>query len=780
MAELPIFLKLIDLASGPLKGFTDSFKRAGDEIGKAGRQMTVAGAAITASIGVVVKAGIDFQEQMAMVGTMLGDQSEKILPGYSSALLDLSKKFGESTDTLSRGLYDILSASIPTDQAIGVLEASVKAAGAGMTDAGVAADVLTTVINSYGLAAEDASDVSDLLFAVVKKGKTTFAEIAPVIGRVSSLGFSTGLSMEELGASLATMTQKGIRTEEAVTSIRGVLTAFLKPTKEAREAAAELGITLDSNTLKTHGLLEVVRILSTATNAQATAMFGNVRALSGLATILVDTVGFESNLAAMTNRAGETQLAFSIATDTLNFILKRLRTTINSLFITLSKSLMPTISRVAESVIFYIEQAEQWVKNNRELVTTIALTASKVGILLTVLGPTLIAVGALTKILAILFSKFFLISAAILALIVSIKAVVKSFDAWKEAIFSIWNVVREYATSVVKSFQAIAAAVRGRPKEALNILKKAVSGTFSAITESTAKFGEFYGEVWGNIATDAKKIWKIITLSGLDSLHTVFEKAKETSVELQSITPLFFQVWNAAAQAARENMQLWREDLNTFWEEFKSGWEESLISVADLGKTFFTGLTDTLGQTLFNMSKGVKSFSDIWKKFTDDLWLMFLKSVSQMVALWITGQQTMATATLAWKAIEVAQAAVVAVAHAIKSVFATVPWFVAFGIVGGVIAGVKAMFKGMQEGGIVTGPTFAQLGEAGSEAVIPLESPRARRMLQGEFGAEQNVININISGVFMEADEGKWSNLVREKIIPPIENWLDRRGEVLG
>lgn len=140
-------------------------------IRKTGMALAGLGAAFTGMAVVSIKAAADFEKELATVSTMLDESAMHLMPQYEAGLRNMSKEFGESTATLSKGLYDILSASIPPAQALDVLAVSAKAAVAGITDTGVAADAITTIINAYGLAAEDAADVSDWLFAIVKKGK---------------------------------------------------------------------------------------------------------------------------------------------------------------------------------------------------------------------------------------------------------------------------------------------------------------------------------------------------------------------------------------------------------------------------------------------------------------------------------------------------------------------------------------------------------------------------------------------------------------------------------
>ena len=131
--------------------------------------MMAVGALITAAFGLTVKSAMSFEAELAQVSTMLDDTSMKYMPEYKRGLEKIAVEFGQSTKVLSKGLYDILSASIDPAKALGVLAEASKAAVAGITDTGVAADAITTVLNSYALEADQAGKVSDQLFAIFKR-----------------------------------------------------------------------------------------------------------------------------------------------------------------------------------------------------------------------------------------------------------------------------------------------------------------------------------------------------------------------------------------------------------------------------------------------------------------------------------------------------------------------------------------------------------------------------------------------------------------------------------
>jgi len=61
----------------------------------------------------------------------------------------------------------------------------------------------------------------------------------------------------------------------------------------------------------------------------------------------------------------------------------------------------------------------------------------------------------------------------------------------------------------------------------------------------------------------------------------------------------------------------------------------------------------------------------------------------------------------------------------------------------------------LAKGGIVTGDTVARIGEAGREAVIPLDSGRARKMLQASGVSGGPVINLTFNGVLDARDAAR-------------------------
>ena len=321
---------------------------------------------------------------MAQVSTMLDKNTMHYMPKFEKAIKSMAIEFGEGTQTLSNGLYDILSASIPPAKAMEVLEISVKAAKAGLTDAGVAADAITTILNSYGLSAEKAGSVSDLLFAIVKRGKLTFAELAPNIGKVAAMAAKTGIDLENLGATISTLTRSGVRVEMAMTAIRGTMNGMLKPGKEAADMFRDkLGMEMNTTTLRAEGLIGILKKMKTAglKPEEISKMFPNVRALTGVIAAMGDLEGITEDYNLMVNRTGLSQEAFMKNTATTAHQLARLKQAFIVLSIELGKNLLPAVNKFAKAMINIIKYINNFSTGTKAMLSMTALfTAAILGL----------------------------------------------------------------------------------------------------------------------------------------------------------------------------------------------------------------------------------------------------------------------------------------------------------------------------------------------------------------------------------------------------------------
>lgn len=264
-----------------------------------------------------VKFAGDFEKSLANVDTLLGDASVSV-EQYSSQLLELSKVSSKQLLDITKGLYQAISAGIPATEGAGgamdVLTQAVRAAEAGLSTTEESVNAFVTVMNAYSGTGLTAAKVSDQLFETVKKGRTTFPELAHSLGRVATTAATFGVKTQELLAATSTLTKAGLSTDQAMTALQATILGFARAgTADARKAFEDLGIDASAAGLQANGLEGQLRKLTEATGGNADALkvlFPNIRALRGVAILAGKGFRtFERDLGFVENSIGSTDEA---------------------------------------------------------------------------------------------------------------------------------------------------------------------------------------------------------------------------------------------------------------------------------------------------------------------------------------------------------------------------------------------------------------------------------------------------------------------------------------
>lgn len=294
--------------------------RTGNVIGGIGRTMrnVFAGYGAFRLVKGAISTASQFQRGMAEVSTAL-DTSKVSMPGLTKEVLELAKSVGVSPRGLTKAYNLAVQSGIKAGEATEFVRTAVKSSIAGLTDATVAVNVLTSMIAAYGDSAQNAVKYSDVLFEAIRLGKTTFPELERSIGRVAPIAAQMKVPFEEVAAAIATMTLKGISTDEAVTALRATLSSILNPTKQASETAMQLGVQFNAAAVASKGLSTFMREVMVATKGSPellSRLYENVRGLIGVISTFTGTT-FTEQLAAMRSAAGATETAFGKMNETI-------------------------------------------------------------------------------------------------------------------------------------------------------------------------------------------------------------------------------------------------------------------------------------------------------------------------------------------------------------------------------------------------------------------------------------------------------------------------------
>jgi len=342
---------------GPLGGISSRFTTVRSLVQSTGFALaaftvglTGAGFAMRASVREAVK----YSTSLAEVKTLVGDTFA--FDTLSKSIRQTSKDFGQLPTQQAKAAYQIISAGASSAaEATSTLVAANKLAIGGVTEVSIAADGLTTIMNSYGDRVGSATDVSDALFVAMRAGKTTIGELSASIGKVAPLAAQTNTSLAELLSGIAALTKGGIKTTEAVTGMRAALAAIAKPTKEASDLAQQLGIDFNAAGLESKGFAAFMQEIAEKTGGSTeklSQLFGGVEALIPVLA-LSGAAGedFKQILEDMGSKAGETEEAFNKMASTPQFVFGQLRGKFVDLAITIGDAVLTVIIPATKTLI---------------------------------------------------------------------------------------------------------------------------------------------------------------------------------------------------------------------------------------------------------------------------------------------------------------------------------------------------------------------------------------------------------------------------------------------
>lgn len=309
-------------------------------IGAVGKILAAAG------IGKMLQAafteGSAFETEVAKVGT-IADTSKVSIEDLKGQITDLSGTMGIAAGDLAEATYQAISAGQDTGDAVAFAGQAAKLAAAGFTSSSSAVDILTTALNAYGLGADKATHVSDVLLTTQNLGKTSVDELSASMGRVIPLAAAYKVNVENLSSGLAIMTANGIATAEATTYTKSMLnelgdtgsTVGKILQKETGQGFAEL---MDSG----QSLGDVLQVLYDSVGGDATkfaALWSSVEAGTGALSLANSGAEkFNDVLAQMENSSGATETAYTTMTDTMAHRMESLKTNAANLGIALFDS----------------------------------------------------------------------------------------------------------------------------------------------------------------------------------------------------------------------------------------------------------------------------------------------------------------------------------------------------------------------------------------------------------------------------------------------------------
>lgn len=441
-----------------IEEYTEKVQKAGEKVKDAGSGMTKKVTTPILAAGVAsAKMTMDFEDSMAKVST-IADATEVPMDDMQKAILDLSNQTRISAEEIAQNVYDSISAGQKTGDAVNFVSKSTKLAKAGFADAGAALDVLTTIMNAYGLKASEVTNVSDMLIQTQNLGKTTVADLASSMGKVIPTANAYGVSLDELCAGYAIMTANGVATAESTTYMNGMLNELGKSGTNVSETLKEkTGKTFKELMDSGMSLSDVLKIISdaaTENNKSFGDMWSSSEAGKAGMILLGDSAeNFNGVLEQMQNSAGATNTAFE-KLDTNSAKIKKTTNELRNDAIDFGTTLMEELAPIIENIAEKISEFTEWFNGLSE---SEKQTIIQIGLIVAAIGPLLVVLGTVVSSGAKIIGEIPVIAKGISGLfgIIAANPVLAVITAIAIAVFALWTNCDEFREGVLEGIEII-------------------------------------------------------------------------------------------------------------------------------------------------------------------------------------------------------------------------------------------------------------------------------------------------------------------------------------
>lgn len=261
---------------------------------------------ITDALSTAIADAAEFQTKVGQIRTISGDLGSKEIADNARKVSD---SFNIPLIESANALYQTFSNQVgSSSDSLQFFAETAKFAKGSVTEMKDAIDLGAGVLNSFGLAADRTGEVGGKLFKTIELGRVTGTELANSFGRVGPAAAQMGISLDEVLAALSTITVSGVKTSEAITQLRGIVTAFSKPTEAMTAALRSLGFENAEEALRAEhlgGVLKKLTATTDGTSASFTKLFPNVRGLNAAILIGQRETGRYADYLSQIGKAGK-------------------------------------------------------------------------------------------------------------------------------------------------------------------------------------------------------------------------------------------------------------------------------------------------------------------------------------------------------------------------------------------------------------------------------------------------------------------------------------------
>lgn len=211
-----------------------------------GLGLAIAAGTAVAAVGLknVLDIGIEYTNQLNTL------QSVTQASGLQMAAVgNLAKQLGAdltlpatSAADAAAAMTELAKGGLSVDQAMTAAKGTLQLAAAAQVEAAQAAQIQSDALNQFGLSADKAGHVADVLANTANAASGEITDMASALKFVGPVARGLSIDIDNTATAIGLLAVAGIRGEQAGTSLRGIIASLASPSKPAAAALTELGV----------------------------------------------------------------------------------------------------------------------------------------------------------------------------------------------------------------------------------------------------------------------------------------------------------------------------------------------------------------------------------------------------------------------------------------------------------------------------------------------------------------------------------------------------------
>ena len=628
----------------------EKLQSVGSSIEGVGQKLMPVTAAVGGLATAAVKVASDFDSAMSQVAAVSGATGKEL-----DALRDKAREMGSKTkfsaSEAAEAMNYMAMAGWKTGDMLDGIEGIMNLAAASGEDLATTSDIVTDALTALGLSASDSGHFADILAAASSNANTNVAMMGETFKYCAPVAGALGFTAEDTAEAIGLMANAGIKSSQAGTAMRTMLTSLTGEVTFVGDAFGELTVQTTNADGSMRSLGDILtdcraafaQMSESERAANAEALVGK-NAMSGFLAVMNAAPGdIEKLNSAINNCDGTAERMAETMQDNLAGQLTILKSQLEELAISIGEILMPSIRQIVGWIQGLVDWLNGLDEGTKKVIVTVALVAAALGPVLIVIGKVVGAVGTILTVvpkiagavsgvvgfvsgtvipaLSAVVAAIGWVPIAIAAVIGVVVLLYNKCEWFRDAVNAVWAQVRDFFVSaweVICSFftETIPAAW-----ESLVSFFQRIPAWWSGLWQSV---GDFFNNVWTGIMENPvlsgivdmiRSLWENLSaaLQGIwQGIQTVASGAWELikNVILGPVLLLVDLVTGNFTKLKEDALHIWtniQQAASTIWSGIQQIVGSAVQGLVNHVSILLTGLRDFMGNLWSAVSSAAAS-----------------------------------------------------------------------------------------------------------------------------------------------------------------------------